>query len=424
MMIKPDWKIFKAKFSENPQNNFEWLCYLLFCKEFEKYYGIFRHKNQSGIETIPVNVGKEVIGWQARFYESTLSKHKADLINTLIKSKRDYPDLTKIIFYTNEDWGQNHKKNDFKAKVSNSKNNDPQVKVDIETKAIELNLQIEWRTTSFFESPFVAIDNEIIVKHFFSLEKSNQMSISLLLDVPSQNRGNIQELVREFNIKINDTNDAIKNSDGELYLLMEDVKSAIDNNIKPLFKFELDYEKKIMEEVERIRKILTDPTNKNRDKLNNDRSLYSLYQKELRGYKNHKLTLQKSLLYLFTTQNLDYFIRNTNDLIRCFKRTIFQEINPRGMYSGEDDPILCYDDSGAYAVKIYVTNDDREKYLFAREPGHNFAHIQRVREMPRELVLDKVIPKYVNLLSENSQQQQCEENKMLNKLSEWYFNID
>ena len=89
-MIKPDWNIFKAKFSENPQNNFEWLCYLLFCEEFGKEFGVFRYKNQSGIETNPVSIGKEIIGWQAKFYETTLSDHKSDLISTLIKSKRDY----------------------------------------------------------------------------------------------------------------------------------------------------------------------------------------------------------------------------------------------------------------------------------------------------------------------------------------------
>ena len=32
-MIRPSWEIFKAKFNENPQSNFEWFCYLLFCKE-------------------------------------------------------------------------------------------------------------------------------------------------------------------------------------------------------------------------------------------------------------------------------------------------------------------------------------------------------------------------------------------------------
>ncbi len=45
-MVKPNWDVFKAKFSENPQNNFEWFYYLLFCKEFNIEYGIFRYKNQ------------------------------------------------------------------------------------------------------------------------------------------------------------------------------------------------------------------------------------------------------------------------------------------------------------------------------------------------------------------------------------------
>ena len=48
-IIKPDWNVFRAKFSDNPQNNFEWFCYLLFCKEYKQEKGIFRYKNQSAI---------------------------------------------------------------------------------------------------------------------------------------------------------------------------------------------------------------------------------------------------------------------------------------------------------------------------------------------------------------------------------------
>ncbi|WP_066391044.1 AVAST type 4 anti-phage nuclease Avs4 [Neobacillus mesonae] len=163
-MIKPDWNIFKAKFSENPQSNFEWLCYLLFCVEYGKEFGVFRYKNQSGIETNPISVDKEVIGWQAKFYETTLSDHKGELITTLTKSKRDYPDINKIIFYTNQEWGQSHTS-------EKPEQNDPQAKIDIETKASQLEIQVEWRTASFFESPFVTLENELIAKHFFSFEK-------------------------------------------------------------------------------------------------------------------------------------------------------------------------------------------------------------------------------------------------------------
>ncbi|MFH1288979.1 MAG: ATP-binding protein, partial [bacterium] len=159
MLIKPDWKKFKAKFSDNPQDNFEWFCYMLFCKEFSKASGIFRFKNQSAIETNPVEKEGKIIGWQAKFYDKALSDHKTDLINTLEKAKRDYPNITKLILYTNQEWGQN-------------KGKESQGKKEIEEKSKTLGIELEWRTASFFESPFVSIDNEIIAKYFFSLDKS------------------------------------------------------------------------------------------------------------------------------------------------------------------------------------------------------------------------------------------------------------
>jgi len=158
-MIKPNWDIFKTKFSENPQYNFEWFCYLLFCKEFNKPNGIFRYKNQSAIETNPIAVDNNVIGWQAKFYDTSLSKHKDDYIDTIKKAKRDYSDITKLIFYTNKEWSQ------YKGKK-------PKGLKEIEEKAIELSIELEWKTTSYFESEFVSVENEIFSRHFFLLEKS------------------------------------------------------------------------------------------------------------------------------------------------------------------------------------------------------------------------------------------------------------
>ncbi|CAH1057239.1 AVAST type 4 anti-phage nuclease Avs4 [Paenibacillus pseudetheri] len=178
-MIKPDWNIFKAKFSENPQSNFEWMCYLLFCVEFKLPLGIFRYKNQSGIETNPITHDNDVIGWQAKFYETTLSAHKIDLLEMLEKSKDRYPDLTKIIIFTNQEWGQ--------GKLQS----DSEVKLAVEKEAEKLKIQIEWRTASYFESPFVVLENKLISHYFFSLKKNIMDSIkdmrrhteSLLLEI-------------------------------------------------------------------------------------------------------------------------------------------------------------------------------------------------------------------------------------------------
>lgn len=154
-MIRTDWEIFKAKFSTNPQDAFEWMCYLLFCNEFGVRTGIFRYKNQSAIETNPIKSGGINVGWQAKFYDVALSSHKNDLLETISKAKRDYPDLNKIIFYTNSEWGQN-------------KGKEPQGKIEVEKKAKDNNIEIEWRCCSFFESPFVVDDSSRITSYFFT----------------------------------------------------------------------------------------------------------------------------------------------------------------------------------------------------------------------------------------------------------------
>lgn len=155
-MIKPDWNVFRAKFSEDLQQNFEWMCYLLFCSEFDKQTGIFRYKNQSAIETDPITVNGKLVGWQAKHYETTLSSNKGELLKMLEKAKRDYPDIETIYLYTNSEWGQ-------------SKGKEPAGKIEIDSMAAKLSIDLQWRCGSFFESPFVVNDHIHIASHFFEL---------------------------------------------------------------------------------------------------------------------------------------------------------------------------------------------------------------------------------------------------------------
>lgn len=162
-MVKPDWNIFKAKFSDNPQFHFEWFCYLLFCKEFEQPYGVFRYKNQSGIETNPIEYGGIKVGFQSKFYDTTLSSNKNELISTLQKSKRDYPDLTKLYIYTNQEWAQAFPKKDNPTKKAKKTT----AQTEVEEKAKHLEIEIEWRTSGYFESSFVTQSCSDISKYFF-----------------------------------------------------------------------------------------------------------------------------------------------------------------------------------------------------------------------------------------------------------------
>lgn len=181
-MIKPNWDIFKAKFSENPQYNFEWFCYLLFCKEFNKEFGIFRYINQAGIETDPINVNDNIIGWQSKFYETSLSENKEEILSTIEKSKKYYPNITNLYFYTNQEWGQN-------------KGKKPNGLIEVENRAKQLNITLEWRTASFFESEFVVNNNKVFTNHFFTQEKS----IFNLLENQKQHTENI---LNEIHTKI------------------------------------------------------------------------------------------------------------------------------------------------------------------------------------------------------------------------------
>ena len=58
-----------------------------------------------------------------------------------------------------------------------------QYKMDIENHAKGKGIEIEWRTSSYFESPFVCEQNSSIAQHFFSLKKGILDSIAELITV-------------------------------------------------------------------------------------------------------------------------------------------------------------------------------------------------------------------------------------------------
>lgn len=173
-MIKSDWNIFKAKF-KNYREDFEWFGYILFCIEFKKENGIFRYKNQAGIETNPIKENLDIIGWQAKFYETSLSSNKKDLLKTLDTCQREYPELNRLILYTNAEWSQSSTKG----------KSDSTAKIEIEEKAEKYGIKLEWRTASYFDSPEVAINNQEIAKYFFTFEK-NAIDLINTLDLHSQ----------------------------------------------------------------------------------------------------------------------------------------------------------------------------------------------------------------------------------------------
>jgi len=236
-MIKPNWNIFKAKFSENPQDNFEWFCYLLFCKEFNKLLGVSGYKNHRYLEHDPIEKDEEIIGWQAKFYITPLSQHKTEIIRLIEGVKRDYQNITKVIIYTNQNWGQGKKQNDS------------QVKLDIDKKAKEIGVEIDWNhMENFFKSPFVSVDNELISKNFFTLDKS-------IFDLIGEQQKHTENILNEiqtsiaFNgktieIKRNDVFEKLKNESSRVLVLSGGGgvgKTALIKNLYEQLKTEVPF---------------------------------------------------------------------------------------------------------------------------------------------------------------------------------------
>ncbi|SHK15139.1 AVAST type 4 anti-phage nuclease Avs4 [Desulforamulus aeronauticus] len=161
-MFEINWNILKAKFNGKEQITFENISYLLFCDEFNQDRGIFRYKNQTGIETEPIENEGKIIGFQAKFYETKISDNVKDIEDSIAKAKYKNPNLNKILFYINQEFSESNKNGQ----------KEPQYKIEIDNFAIGKGIEIEWRVPSHFERQLTLENNISLAKHFFALEKS------------------------------------------------------------------------------------------------------------------------------------------------------------------------------------------------------------------------------------------------------------
>lgn len=158
--VSINWDVFNYKFSGNTRNAFEQLAYILFCHEFDRPFGIFRYFNQIGIETEVIQVDKDIIGFQAKYYDAniTLSNRKADLIAAIDKSRQSYPNITRMLFYVNKELASSKKKGQHR----------PQYQTEIENYGNQFGINIEWRVKSNFEVSLFSPEMTHIRDFFFN----------------------------------------------------------------------------------------------------------------------------------------------------------------------------------------------------------------------------------------------------------------
>lgn len=142
----PLWSEFEYKYpsEKERQDRLEDIARGLFCKLYNIKYGIFQYVNHMGNETEVIERDGEVIGFQAKYFKKTISKHK--LIESIGNAKKDNPTQTKVIIYMNLAFGESTRRKNNTKRTSATKSSDPSVKLSIEKYAEGIGLKVEWVT--------------------------------------------------------------------------------------------------------------------------------------------------------------------------------------------------------------------------------------------------------------------------------------
>mgnify|MGYP001396925691 CR=1 FL=1 len=152
-----NWKIFEAKYENREQWAFEQMSYFLFCIEMNNNTGAFRYKNQTGIETEPIEKEGVFYGFQSKYYTTSISQNKKEIIDSLKKAKTKNKKLNIVYFYISQEFSESSKKNKKKALYQ----------VEIENEADKINITVEWRVKSHLEYQLSQSQNKWITNIFF-----------------------------------------------------------------------------------------------------------------------------------------------------------------------------------------------------------------------------------------------------------------
>lgn len=177
-----NWKIFNIKYYKRETWAFEQMSYLLFCAEFNNRVGLFRYKNQTGIETEPIEKDGKYYGFQSKFYTNSIADNKNDIIDSIKKSKSKNKQLGELLLYINQELSESTNKSKKK----------PQYQLDIEKAAKTEGINIQWRVPSHFELQLSLPENKYINDIFFSLDPNE----GDLLDEISKHNENILQAIQ------------------------------------------------------------------------------------------------------------------------------------------------------------------------------------------------------------------------------------
>lgn len=177
-----NWKIFNVKYDNRETWAFEQMSYLLFCAELNNRIGLFRYKNQTGIEAEPIEKDGKHYGFQSKYYTTLIAGNKDDIIDSVKKAKSKNKQLDELLLYVNQELSESTTKSKKK----------PQYQLDIEGAAKTEGINIQWRVPSHFELQLSLPENKYISDIFFSIDPNE----GDLLDEISKHNENILQAIQ------------------------------------------------------------------------------------------------------------------------------------------------------------------------------------------------------------------------------------
>ena len=180
-----NWKVFNLKYDKRETWAFEQMSYMLFCAEFDNRIGLFRYKNQTGIETEPIEKDGKFFGFQSKYYTTTIAENKDDIIDSIKKAKSKNKQLDELFIYINQELSESTSKDKKK----------PQYELDIDAAAKAVGITIQWRVPSHFELQLSLPENKYLHDIFFSLDSNEG---DLLDEVYKHNENILQAIQTEI----------------------------------------------------------------------------------------------------------------------------------------------------------------------------------------------------------------------------------
>ncbi|MGV8017160.1 MAG: AVAST type 4 anti-phage nuclease Avs4 [Ignavibacteria bacterium] len=177
-----NWKIFELKFDKRETWAFEQMSYLLFCAEFNHRIGLFRYKNQTGIETEPIEKDGKYYGFQSKYYATKIADNKDDIIDSIKKAKSKNKQLNELLLYINQELSESTSKSKKK----------PKYQLEIEKSAKSVGVNIQWRVPSHFELQLSLPENKYINDVFLNPDPNE----GDLLDEISKHNENILQAIQ------------------------------------------------------------------------------------------------------------------------------------------------------------------------------------------------------------------------------------